>query len=167
MYTSDTSYIVLLVKNANTIFSYFNVSSFSVKEFEDKYGFNMWNNSKPALKVYYINNGNPTEVKTIIIDSLANNWYINLNEDDKAVFVKLGRLLPDDRFIPLCISNTVITPRKHISEDKSVYYVDLSDSLEELEKFPAELPIIDSADTENKDRKKEPKPYPFLEKKIR
>ena len=155
-FNNDKSTLVLLVQNARTLFCYFNNSSVAVKEFKDRYGEDSWNNSKPVIKVYAIENGSAKEIKNIIIDSLTDNWYINLDRDNIDVFIKIGRLLPDDTFVELQVSNTVTTPRSSQSNDNSVYYVDVSQSNSDV---PYEVAADEAADEADK------KPYPFMEGK--
>lgn len=161
MLNDNSSILTLLVQNPYTVFCYFNVSPIIVKEFEDRYGENFWKNSKPVLKVYQVVNGDAIEIKTIYIDSLANNWFINLKDEGIDVFVKLGRMLPDDKFAAFAVSNTVSTPNDNQSKDNNVYYVDVSQDFEgEINNLPV------SKEGKNViSGHKEPKPYPFLDEK--
>lgn len=159
MLSDDKSILVLMVQNSRTVFCYFNTSSMTIKEFQDRYGENSWKNSKPIIKLYQVENGNAKEIKSMFIDTFANNWYISLDKDDIDVFVKLGRLLPDDTFAAVAVSNTVTTPRDHQSGDSSVYFVDVSQNFKEPD---VKLPIYKD-DNENESIHKEPKPYPFME----
>lgn len=159
---SDNKFaIALLVQNAHKVFCYFSISPLMIKDFEDQNGQDSWKNSKPILKVFEIDNGNANEVKVVYLDAFANNWFINLDKSGIDVFVKLGRILPDDTFIPVALSNTVTTPRSEQSNDLSVYYLDVSqqDSTE-IDKLPT---TKHSHEPSNIHR--EPKPYPFMEQK--
>lgn len=147
--------LVLMVQNATRVFCYFNTSPMVVKEFEDRYGENSWKNSKPVLKVYFVEDGIAKEKKTIFIDAFANNWYIDLDKDDVDVFLKLGRMLPNNSFEAFAVSNTVTTPREHESGDSSVYFVDVSQNVS-----LQELPKCEQGDSSIVSHK-EPKPYPF------
>lgn len=155
---NDKSSLVLLVQNAHTIFCYYTISPIAVKQFEDVNGINSWKFSKPVLKVYSIQNGMPVEIKTIFIDAMANNWYICLEKSDIDVFVKLGRVLPDDTFIPIALSNTVTTPRDYEACDHTVRYVDVSQDF--LNGRNSGLP--NTKNDENVESiHREPKPYPL------
>lgn len=157
MLVNEKSELILMVQNVSKVFCYFNISPMIVKEFEDRYGENSWKNSKPAIKVYYVENGIAKEIKTIFIDAFANNWYIDMDRDDTDVFVKLGRMLPDNTFIAFAVSNTVTTPRGCESGDTSVYFVDISQN------FNSEAALPTREDYENeKNNHREPKPYPFM-----
>ncbi|KHD38543.1 hypothetical protein NL50_03310 [Clostridium acetobutylicum] len=154
--------LVLLVQNAYNIFCYFNISPITIKEFEYRYGEDLWKNSKPVLKIYEVLDGNASEIRTIYIDSMADNWYIKLDKDDMDVFVKLGRMLPDGTFVALAVSNTVTTPRAHISEDSAVYYMDVSKNFKKQE--DSEVNELDEKNNKE-DIHKETKPYAFMEGK--
>nr|WP_272509011.1 DUF4912 domain-containing protein [Clostridium ganghwense] len=158
----EKSSIILMVQSAYKVFCYYNISPLTVKNFEDIYGENAWENSKPVLKMYEVDEGIAKEIETIYLDAFANNWYINLNKDDMDVFVKLGRMLPDDKFVAISVSNTITTPRDRQSGDRDVYYVDLSQ--EYKEKPDTVLPTYNEND-ECKMKRNEPKPYPFMVKK--
>ncbi len=159
MLSKDKSTLVLMVQNGTRVFCYFNISPMMVKEFEDRYGENSWKNSKPVLKVYFVENGIAKEMQTIFIDTFASNWYINLDKDDVDVFVKLGRVLPDNTFAAFAVSNTVTTPRENESIDSSVYFVDVSQnlSINSQESLPKSEEVQENATSH-----KEPKPYPFI-----
>lgn len=126
MVVESKTKIVLLVQNSHKIFCYFSYSPFSKKEFEDRYGEGSWSNSKSVIKLCSVEGGIPREIKTIGIDNFANNWYIDLDRDDQDLFVKLGKVLSNGEFIAIAISNTITTPRAHVSGDTTIKYVDLS-----------------------------------------
>lgn len=123
----EKSYIVLLVQSAHVVFCYYHVHSDTIKEFNNNYGKDSWEECEPALKVYEIEYGKEKEIETIYIDPFADNWYIKLNNCSIKVFVKLGRILSTGEFIPVAISNTVITPRDIESSDRKVVYLNVSD----------------------------------------
>ena len=162
MLNNDRSKMVLLVQNSHNVFCYFNVSNVTVEEFKVKFGESFWKNSKPVLKVYVIENGNAKEEKSIFIDECANNWYIRLERDAVDVFVKLGRVLPDDSFVAIEVSNTVTTPRANQSGDNNVYYVDVSQNDNYLPENA--LPTY-SGNCEKTNDHNEPKPNPFKDSK--
>lgn len=159
---NKNSSIVLMVQNAYKAFCYYDISPLTVKKFEDMYGENMWRNSKPILKVFQVEQGIAKEIETIYLDAFANNWYINLNRDDMDIFVKLGRMLPDDRVVSIAFSNTVTTPRDRQAWNRDVYYVDVSKNYEENP--DTTLPTCNESNN-CKINRNEPKPYPFMVEK--
>lgn len=159
MLVNEKSNLILMVQSSRNVFCYFNISPMTVKEFEDRYGESSWKNSKPVIKVYSVENGIAKEIRTIFIDAFANNWYIHMDRDDMDLFVKLGRILPDNTFVAFAVSNTVTTPRDHESGDTSVYFVDTSKN----PIFNSEAVLPKSEEYQNNTINHiEPKPYPFM-----
>ncbi|WP_010235841.1 DUF4912 domain-containing protein, partial [Clostridium arbusti] len=133
MLNDDKFALTLLVQNSNTIFCYFNISPVIIKIFQDRYGEDFWKNSKPVLKVYNTTSSDLREIKTVYLDALADNWFITLDESGIDVFVKLGRILPNNEFVPIFISNTVTTPRNNQSNNSNTYYIDISENFKTKE----------------------------------
>lgn len=121
----EKSYIVLMVQSAHVVFCYYNISPMNIKEFEDTYGQDSWKNSRLTLKVYEKRDEEAKEIETIYLDKFADNWYINLNRANLDVFVKLGKMLPSEKFVSIVTSNIVTTPRDEESENKEVHYINL------------------------------------------
>lgn len=158
----EKSSIILMVQSYHVVFCYYTISPMTIKEFEDMYGEGSWIGSKPILKVYEIEKGISKEIETIYLDVFADNWYINLYKPNIDVFVKLGRILPNDKFVSIAISNTVITPRDSKDENSEVYYIDISKHYkEDINKV---LPVY-SKEYNDEIKNNEPKPYPFKNKK--
>lgn len=124
----EKSSITLMVQGTHIVFCYYNISEMSIKCFEKLYGENSWRDSVPALRVYKVDGKNLKELETIYIDPLADNWYINLKEDGIKVLVELGRILPENRFASLAISNQVITARNNPSDDNRIRYINVFDN---------------------------------------
>lgn len=159
MLNDDKFALILLVQNSNTVFCYFNISPVIIKIFQDRYGEDFWKNSKPALKVYDTTNNTSREIKTIYLDPLANNWFINLDRSGIDVFAELGRILSNGEFIPILVSNVVTTPRDYQSNNSNVYYIDISkDSEDENNKS------LNGKASNICDDKKE-QPYSFMDEK--
>lgn len=162
MAENEKTNIVLMVQSTSMVFCYFNISPIIIKEFEDRYGQASWKNSKLVIKVYCVESGIAKEMKTIFIDDCINSCYINIDRGDKDIFIKLGRVLPDNTFNAFAVSNTVTTPRSCESENTSVYFIDVSQNvninsksnLPTFEEYASKLGIH-----------KEPKPYPFMNDK--
>lgn len=154
--SNEKTSLVLMVQNSHRIFCYYNISPMTVKEFEDRHGEKSWKNSKPVIKVYSVENGIAKNIKTIFIDPFADSWYIDVEKDDMDLFVKLGRVIPDNTFVAFAVSNTVTTPRDNGSSDTSLCFVDVSKDF--ISNVEAELPKFE----ESKVSCNEPKPYPFI-----
>ncbi|MDF2505073.1 DUF4912 domain-containing protein [Clostridium sp.] len=161
MLNDDKFALTLLVQNSNTIFCYFNISPVIIKIFQDRYGEDFWKNSKPVLKVYNTTSSDLREIKTVYLDALADNWFITLDESGIDVFVKLGRILPNNEFVPIFISNTITTPRNNQSNNSNTYYIDISENFKTKE----ENKKLSNREITNTNDSKEQKPYPFMDEK--
>lgn len=124
----EKSSIILMAQGTHIVFCYYNISEMTIKRFEKLYGKNSWKDSVPVLKVFKVNEKNSEELETIYMDPLADNWYINLKEDGIKVLVELGRVLPNNEFISLAISNQVITARNNPSDNSKIRYVNVFDN---------------------------------------
>ncbi|MCY6482835.1 DUF4912 domain-containing protein [Clostridium aestuarii] len=125
MSTSKNSSIVLMVQNAYRVFCYYDISPLTIKRFEDFYGEGAWENSKPVLKVFEICEGKEKERQTIFLDIFADNWYIDMEKDNMKVFIKLGRILSDYKFVSIAESNVVTTPRSGQVSKDDVHYIEI------------------------------------------
>lgn len=141
MQIRNKSSIKLLIQSPRKVFCYYNIPPKIQKVFRNSYGKNAWKNSKPIIKVYKINNGVPREIKKINIDDNTDNCYIKLLEDDVDIYAKVGRVLANGEFIGLAKSNIIFTPREKISNNKSVYYIDVSKN--NTEEFITSSNLID------------------------
>lgn len=122
----NNSFIILMLQRPYVAFCYYNVAKSTIKKFENTYGEGSWENSKPLLKVYKIEEDGEKELQSLDLDKLADNWYICLNESNLDVLVKLGRLLPTGEFVCIATSNSVTAPRNDEDENKEVNYIDVS-----------------------------------------
>lgn len=162
MLGNEKSNIILMVQSAHKLFCYFNISSMEVKEFENKYGENSWKSSKPVIKVLFVESGIAREMKTIFIDDFANNSYIDIDKGDQDIFLKFGRMLPDNTFAALTVSNTVTTPRNYESCDTALYFVDVS---QKGNLSSQSVIATQEAFTNNVNNHENPKAYPFMNKR--
>jgi hypothetical protein len=127
--------ITLLVQGAKKIFCYFEIPQKIKDKFDEIYGEEFWKKSKPLLKVFQVSNEKIEEIKKIYVDKLADNWYIELENDNMQIYVELGREHLNGMYISLAKSNNVYTPSETQSSVKSNSYVDLSsgDSIDTIE----------------------------------
>lgn len=123
----EKTYLVLMVQSSHRVFCYYNISSMTVRKFEDRYGEALWINSKSAIKVYSIENGVAVNINTIFIDPFADNWYIDIQKDNMDVFIKVGKFISSDKFIELAVSNIVTTPRDSRPFDNSPCFLNVSE----------------------------------------
>jgi hypothetical protein len=124
----DKSFINILPASINSIFCYFNFSAAYIKKFEEINETTTWTTSKTMLKLFYIDNGIPMEKQSILIHSLADNWYITLTENDVDLFVEIGKLTKVNKYIPLLASNILSIPRASQINSPNIYMMDINNS---------------------------------------
>ena len=76
----------------------------------------VWNFSKPALRVYDVTNETQQTYFDIEINNNAESWYIHVGKPNHKFFVDLGRILPDGTFYCIARSNLVTTPSNCVSD---------------------------------------------------
>lgn len=121
----NESFVVLMMQRPYTAFCYYNISNKDIQAIKKKYGKNSWEESKPVLKVYEVKDEEEKQIEYINLDPFADNWYINLKNDDLKIKVKIGRVVNESEFIELATSNIINTPRAKQSQDLDVRYLDL------------------------------------------
>ncbi|WP_347491326.1 DUF4912 domain-containing protein [Desulfoscipio sp. XC116] len=113
--------MVLMVRDPNWIFAYWEISATKQQEFSDQYGSEAWKNSRSVLRVYDItgvdsfNGANANDFTDISINDYVDSWHINVARPNSTFCVDLGRLFPDGTFITLLRSNIVQTPGAAVS----------------------------------------------------
>jgi hypothetical protein len=118
-YGSDR--LVLMVRDPNWMFAYWEISATKQQEFSTNYGHDAWNNSRSVLRVYDIsgvksfNGANANDFTDISIGDFVDSWHIDMERPNSAFCVDLGRLFPDGTFITLLRSNIVQTPSMAVS----------------------------------------------------
>lgn len=126
----DKSSITLMEQSAHTVYCYYNISSKTIKEFEDVYGENSWKDSKPVLVVYKEEEGNREKIDYIYIDPFANNWFIKLKDSGIKIFVKLCRELKGTNIATIAISNSVISLKDAEATEGEIKYIDIFENME-------------------------------------
>lgn len=114
--------MVLMVRDPNWIFAYWEISATKQQEFSNRYGAEAWNNSRSVLRVYDItgvdnfNGANANDFTDISIGDYVDSWHINVARPNSSFCVDLGRLFPDGTFVTLLRSNIVQTPSMAVSD---------------------------------------------------
>ena len=125
--------IVLLVRDPNWLFTYWEVEKPHLERAEKEAGFG----SRRILRVY--NTSGEFFDETLTDD--AESWYLETGKPGQSFFVEIGLLSQDGRFIPIARSNTVTAPPADISPiiDEAWLTVD------ELYKMAASVPEASSS----------------------
>jgi len=117
-YGSDR--LVLMVRDPNWLFAYWEITAAKQDEFSQQYGQSAWGSSRPVLRVYDVtgvefNGNNANNYIDFAISDYVDNWHLEVSRPNSALFVDVGRVFPDGRFITLLRSNIVHTPSMEFS----------------------------------------------------
>ncbi len=117
----DRDRIVLIARDPFCLFTYWEISNNRINDFFNELGHELWEKSVPVLKV---TNVSRNTFYYITINDLANNWYINVENDNCLYTVEFGRMVSSKFFISIELSNYALTPRHNMSTTKSAYFAD-------------------------------------------
>ncbi len=113
--------LVLLARDPNWLYAYWEITATRQEEFISSYGPSSWASTQPVLRVYDVtgiqfNGYNANSYTDIRVNDFADNWHIEVGAPDRSFCVDLGRMFPDGRFVTLLRSNVVTTPRASLSD---------------------------------------------------
>uniref|UniRef100_A0A7C2EJF8 DUF4912 domain-containing protein n=1 Tax=Ammonifex degensii TaxID=42838 RepID=A0A7C2EJF8_9THEO len=113
--------LVLLARDPYWLFAYWEISATKQEEFSTRYGPEIWQSSRPLLRLYDVTGvefqgNNANTYVDIAINEESDNWYIEVGQPNRAFCVDLGRVLPTGQFVTLLRSNIAHTPRASLSE---------------------------------------------------
>ena len=127
-YRYNQTVVKVLAQTPTTLFIYWDISDEDRKRFEEQYGENFFESTKPILVVHNDTLGYSFEVE---INDFANSWYLHIADSKCDYRIELGRRpivknekLKDD-YIYITTSNEMEAPNDRIlfnKEQKMVYY---------------------------------------------
>ncbi len=106
--------IYLLVRDPYWIYSYWEIQHWHQQRALAELGGN-WDNVKSILRIHDVTNPDGASFFDITLSGLANSWYLE-TQPNHTLFVEIGLLRNDGRFLALARSNTVTTPRAGMSD---------------------------------------------------
>lgn len=127
-YRYNHTVVKVLAQNPTTLFVYWDINDTDRKNFENNYGNNFFNITKPVLVVHNLTDNYSYEID---IDDFANNWYIRDCDTKCKYSVELGRRPIertkdlDTNYINVAYSNTMEIPNDHIlffKENDKIYF---------------------------------------------
>lgn len=132
--------IVLLPRDPQWIFAYWEISAKTRNEISQKYGANIFQKAKPAIRVYDVTNvnfdgGNANRSFDIFITPESKNWYIYVGMPKRSYCADLGLLVDDGVFITLARSNVVATPAGSVSDIYDEQWMLVKEDFEKLMKL--------------------------------
>lgn len=120
----DNDRIVLIARDPFCLYTYWEISKNRINDFFNEFGHELWERSAPVLKV---TNVSRNTYYYITINDIANNWYINVENDNCLYTVEIGRMVSDKFFISIELSNYALTPRHDMSTNTSAYFADYNE----------------------------------------
>ena len=127
-YRYNQTVVKVLAQTPTTLFIYWDISDEDRKKYEEEFGEDFFQNSKPVLIVYNDTLGYKFEVE---INDFANSWYLHIADSKCDYRIELGRRpivknekLKDD-YVYVATSNEMEAPNDKIlfnKEQKMVYY---------------------------------------------
>ena len=127
-YRYNQTVVKVLAQTPTNLFIYWDISDKDRKNFEEKYGKDFFEKTKPVLIVYNDTIGYNFEVE---INDFANSWYLNVADSKCDYRVELGRKpitnTPEinDDYIYISTSNEIESPNDRIlfnKQQKMVYF---------------------------------------------
>lgn len=128
-YRYNQTVIKLLAQTPTTLFIYWNISDKDRKTFEEQYGENFFNETRPVLIVHNDTLNYSFEVE---INDFANSWYLHVADSKCDYRIELGRrpIIKKDKlehtdYIYVTTSNELEAPNDRIllnKEQKMVYF---------------------------------------------
>ncbi len=137
----NQNYLVLLVRNPNCLFAYWEFSDeqkdLVVREFGCE-----WGQVPLIMRIYDLtglnfNGQNAHGYVDLTVHPLADNYYVKDVSSNHAYCIDLGVITPDGRFVTLLRSNIVQTPRDSMADGSGIVMADLLDRLRERKKKAA------------------------------
>lgn len=127
-YRYNQTVVKVLAQTPTNLFIYWDISDKDRKNFEEQYGKNFFETTKPILIVHNDTLGYSFEVE---INDFANSWYLHVNDSKCDYRVELGRrpIIKTEKlntdYIYISMSNKIESPNDHILFDrnqKMVYF---------------------------------------------
>ncbi len=127
-YRYNQTVVKVLAQTPNTLFIYWDISDTDRKAFEEQYGENFFETTRPVLIVRNDTLGYSFEVE---INDFANSWYLHINDSKCDYKIELGRrpITKTEKinvdYIYVSSSNEIETPNDKVlfnKEQKMVYF---------------------------------------------
>lgn len=123
----------LLPRDPYWLFMYWEITDDVRLKVINEIGESLFNQSKPVIRVYKLDNSNQVEKYfdiPVMLDSKR--WYINVDECDRVYMCELGIVTPDGRFIGFVKTNSVKLPRHGVSNEIDEKWMSVTEEFEKL-----------------------------------
>ena len=116
--------VVLMARDPHYLYAYWEISNDTKQKFFRDFGYELWDNSVPVLKVTNVSNNKSFYIQ---INDYTNNRYIHVDDSNSQYIAELGRRVSEEFFINLAGSNYVDVPGETVSSDTTAYFIDYRD----------------------------------------
>ena len=128
---------VLLPRDPNWMFIYWEITANSKAEVCKKHGADIFQKSKQVVRVYDVTatgsvDGGDQKYFDIPVMVDAKNWYINVQESGRTYCCEVGLITPDGRFIGLVRTNPVKLPGGMVSDVSDEKWMSVSSDFDKL-----------------------------------
>lgn len=127
-YRYNQTIVKVLAQTPTNLFVYWDISDSDRKHFENLYGSDFFNNTKPILIIHNDTLGYSFEVE---INDFANSWYLNVADSKCDYRIELGRrpIFKTEKlnkdYIYVSMSNNIESPNDHVlfnKNQKNIYF---------------------------------------------
>jgi hypothetical protein len=115
--------ISLFARDPYWLYAYWEITKEKSDAFIREFGTGIWEKSIPVLKVTNVAKEDSFYIR---INEFSDSWYINVPEPGSLYTVEIGRRVSDRFFISMAGSNHAVTPRDHMSTNRTTQFVDVS-----------------------------------------
>lgn len=129
--------IVLLARDPNWMFSYWEITENKINEIKEKYGNDIFIQAKSVLRVHDVSGiefsgKNSHRFFDIPVRLEVRNWYVNVADSGRSYCIELGLRKPNGEFILLARSNIVTLPAGKVSEIIDEKWAMIQDDFDKL-----------------------------------
>ena len=116
------SYIKIIAKDPNTVYSYWEITTDTQLKFQTVFGKPIWENSRLILRVHDISKNKFSYVNVAPNDSFC---YFCVNQPCDIFNVEIGKLVGEEFFIPFATSNIIELANNKIITNGVTQFVDV------------------------------------------
>ena len=139
--TYNEDRLVIVPRDPYWIFSYWEVTERKKQQIRKKHGAGIFEKAQTVLRIHDVTGvqrftgKNSLNYKDVTVTISVRNWYINVEKPGRSYCVQLGLKTKAGEFIPILLSNTVVTPAGRISDVTDSQWMLVSEEYERLLKL--------------------------------
>ncbi|MCK4936798.1 MAG: DUF4912 domain-containing protein [Elusimicrobiales bacterium] len=123
---------VLLARDPNWMYIYWEINEKSKSEIRGDYGDDIFQKARQVIRVYENSQTSRSQYFDIQVKFDAHSWYINVQDGGKSYHCELGLVLPNGKFVSVVKTNSVKLPQGKVSEITDEKWMSISGDFEKL-----------------------------------